>query len=481
MEKYKIKDGVWEIPQSAKEGMRVPARLYSSDRLIGTLDQGVFEQITNVACLPGIVGPALCMPDGHWGYGFPIGGVAAFSVSDGIISPGGIGFDINCGMRLVRSNLTLAEVKPKLPKLLDKLFEYVPAGIGTKGPVDLSRSDFRGVMSEGVDWCVRQGYATEADSDSIEQGGHLEPADPEVVSKKAWQRGIDQLGTLGSGNHYLELEVVKEENVFDSKVALRFGLDRPEQILINIHCGSRGFGHQIATDYLQIFTEAVKKYGIKINDRELACAPFESPEGQRYFGAMNCAANNAFANRQVIVYQVRRAFREVFGKSDQELGLSTIYDVAHNIAKRERYTIEGLEQEVIVHRKGATRSFGPGMADLPARYRDVGQPVLVGGSMQTGSYLLVGTELASTETYGSTLHGAGRTMSRMKARKTTRGDQLLREMENSGIQVRAASMRGLAEEGGFAYKNIDDVIEAVDRIGISRKVAKLLPVGNIKG
>ena len=481
MEMHKLKDGVWEIPTTAKQGMRVPARLYSSDRLIGTLDQGVFEQITNVACLPGIVGPALCMPDGHWGYGFPIGGVAAFSVSNGIISPGGIGFDINCGMRLVRSNLTLAELKPKLPKLLDKLFEYVPAGVGTKGSINLSRSDFRGVMSEGVDWCVRQGYATEADGDSIEQGGHLEPVDPDVVSKKAWQRGIDQLGTLGSGNHYLELEVVKEENVFDSEVARRFGLDRPEQILINIHCGSRGFGHQIATDYLQVFTEAVKKYGIKINDRELACAPFESPEGQRYFGAMNCAANNAFANRQVIVYQVRRAFREVFGKSDQELGLSTIYDVAHNIAKRERYTIEGREQDVIVHRKGATRSFGPGMADLPARYRDVGQPVLVGGSMQTGSYLLVGTELASAETYGSTLHGAGRTMSRMKARKTTRGDKLLREMENSGIQVRAASLRGLAEEGGFAYKDIDEVIEAVDRLGISRKVAKLLPVGNIKG
>ena len=481
MEKHKIKDGVWEIPPTAKQGMRVPARLYSSDRLIGTLDQGVFEQITNVACLPGIVGPALCMPDGHWGYGFPIGGVAAFSVSEGIISPGGIGFDINCGMRLVRSNLTLAEVKPKLPKLLDKLFAYVPAGVGTKGSVQLSHSDFRGVMSEGVDWCVREGYATAADADSIEQGGHLEPADPEAVSKKAWQRGINQLGTLGSDNHYLELEVVKEENIFDSETARRFGLDRPDQILINIHCGSRGFGHQIATDYLQVFTEAVKKYGIEISDRELACAPFESPEGQRYFGAMNCAANNAFANRQVIVHQVRRAFREVFGKSDQELGLSTIYDVAHNIAKRERYTIEGREQDVIVHRKGATRSFGPGMADLPARYRDVGQPVLVGGSMQTGSYLLVGTEMAAAETYGSTLHGAGRTMSRMKARKITRGDQLLREMENAGIQVRAASLRGLAEEGGFAYKNIDDVIDAVDRIGISRKVAKLLPVGNIKG
>ncbi|MFH2056788.1 MAG: RtcB family protein, partial [bacterium] len=320
-----------------------------------------------------------------------------------------------------------------------------------------------------------------ADRDSIEQGGHLTPADPDCVSPKAFQRGIDQIGTLGSGNHYLELEVVREENIYDTKVAQRFGLDRPNQILINIHCGSRGFGHQIATDYLQVFTEAVKRYGIEINDRELACAPFNSPEGQRYFKAMNCAANNAFANRQVIVHHVRRAFREVFGKSDAELGLSTIYDVAHNIAKRERYTIEGREQEVIVHRKGATRSFGPGMAGLPARYRDVGQPVLVGGSMETGAYLLVGTELSATETYGSTLHGAGRTMSRMQAKKAIRGDKLRQQMEDSGIMLRAASLRGLAEEAGFAYKNIDDVIEAVERIGISRKVAKLLPVGNIKG
>lgn len=481
METRKIRNGVWEIPPSAKQGMKVPAHLYSSDDLLKTLDQGVYEQITNVACLPGIAGPALCMPDGHWGYGFPIGGVAAFSTSDGIISPGGIGFDINCGMRLVRTNLTVEEVEPKLKQLLDRLFKYVPAGVGTRGSVPLTREEFARLMVEGADWCVRKGMASEQDAESTEQGGRLEPADPAYVSKKAFDRGVDQLGTLGSGNHYLELEVVKPENVIDAEVAGRFGLDRPNQIVIYIHCGSRGFGHQVATDYLQVFTKAVRKYGIQIADRELACAPFDSPEGQEYFKAMNCAANNAFANRQVITHNIRRAFREVFGKSDQELGLSTVYDVAHNIAKIERYTVAGRNQELLVHRKGATRSFGPGEADLPSRYRDVGQPVLVGGSMQSGSWLLVGTARAGEETYGSTLHGAGRTLSRTKARKMVRGDNLRRDMEEQGIMIRAASMAGLAEEAGFAYKNIDEVVQAVDDIGISRKVAKLLPIANIKG
>jgi tRNA-splicing ligase RtcB len=481
MEKKKIKNGVWEIPISAKPGMRVPARLYSSDRLIDSFDQGVFDQITNVASLPGIVGQALCMPDGHWGYGFPIGGVAAFSTTDGVISPGGIGFDINCGMRLLRTNLTLEEVHPKLPQLLDRLFKYVPAGVGGKGTVPLNKKEFEKVLTQGVDWCHANGFASDNDLDSIEQRGRLSPADPGEVSAKAMERGIDQLGTLGSGNHYLELEVVKPENIFDQEIAKRFGIDRPDQIVVMVHCGSRGFGHQVATDYLQIFTKAVQKYGIKINDRELACAPFSSPEGQAYFKAMTCAANNAFANRQVIAHNIRRAFVDIFGKAEGELGLQTVYDVAHNIAKIERYDIDGREQEVIVHRKGATRALGPQARDLPAKYKDIGQPVLVGGSMQTGSYLLVGTDLARQETFGSTLHGSGRTMSRMHAKKMVRGDQLRREMEEQGILVRTASMSGLAEEAGIAYKKIDDVIDAVDSVGISRKVAKLLPIGNIKG
>lgn len=481
MEKHKIRDGVWEIPMTAKKGMRVPARLYSSDTLIATLDEGVYEQVTNVACLPGIVGPALCMPDGHWGYGFPIGGVAAFSTDDGVISPGGIGFDINCGMRLIRTNLVLEQVQPKLPQLLDRLFQLVPAGVGVKGSVSLSKKEFANVLTEGVNWCRRHGYANDADCERVEQGGRLQGGDPDQVSQKAFERGREQLGTLGSGNHYLEIEVVKPENIFDSQIAEKMGVDRPNQIVVLIHCGSRGCGHQVATDFLQVFTKAVVKYGIEINDRELACAPFSSPEGRAYFKAMTCAANNAFANRQIIVHHVRQAFMEVFGKSERELGLQTIYDVAHNIAKVETYSIDGKKQEVVVHRKGATRSFGPNAPDLPEAYREIGQPVLVGGSMQTGSYLLVGTQQAMDETYGSTLHGSGRTMSRMKAKKMVRGSELLKKMQEQGIMVRAASMSGLAEEVGFAYKEIDDVIEAVDSIGISRKVAKLLPIGNIKG
>ncbi len=481
MEKKKIKEGVWEIPVGAKQGMRVPARIYSSDRLIDSIDQGVYEQVTNVACLPGIVGQALCMPDGHWGYGFPIGGVAAFSLSEGIISPGGIGFDINCGVRLLRTNLTLEEVQPRLSQLLDKLFKYVPAGVGTTGSVPLKKKEFEEVLARGVKWCYEKGFATESDCENVEQGGCLSPADPQQVSAKAMERGIDQLGTLGSGNHYLEIEVVKPENVFDKTLAVRLGIDRPNQIVVLVHCGSRGFGHQVATDYLQVFAKAVQKYGIKINDRELACAPFSSPEGQAYFKAMSCAANNAFANRQVIAHNIRRAFTEVFGKTERELGMQTVYDVAHNIAKIEKYNIEGREQELIVHRKGATRALGPNSPDLPDKYKDIGQPVLVGGSMQTGSYLLVGTDLAKQETFGSTLHGSGRTMSRSQAKKMVRGDQLRKEMEEQGIVVKAASLSGLAEEVGFAYKNIDDVIDAVESIGISHKVAKMLPVGNIKG
>jgi tRNA-splicing ligase RtcB len=481
MEKHKIAEGIWEIDPSQKSGMNVPARVLSSDRLIANLEDGVLEQITNVACLPGIVGHALCMPDGHWGYGFPIGGVAAFSITDGIISPGGIGFDINCGMRMLRTNLTEDEVKPKLKQLVDTLFNLVPAGAGKDGTVALNNKTFRDVMTNGVGWCVRNGYATEADQDSAEQSGCLEGADPDVVSEKAFKRGINQLGTLGSGNHYLEIEVVRPENIRDAEAARVLGIDKPNQIVLTIHCGSRGFGHQVATDYLQVFEKSVRKYGITVRDKELACAPFNSDEGQRYFAAMKCAANNAFANRQVITNSVRQALRKVIGKSDHEIGVSTIYDVAHNIAKIEKYTIEGKEQEVVVHRKGATRAFGPGSREIPSRYRAIGQPVIVGGSMESGTYLLVGTDKAMSETYGSTLHGSGRTMSRTKARQQVNGRQLADDMQKRGITVRTASFSGLAEEAGFAYKNIDDVVEAVNRIGISRPVAKLVPIANIKG
>jgi tRNA-splicing ligase RtcB len=481
MQSHKISDGIWQIDPDQKQGMRVPARIYASDKLFNSMDEGVYEQITNVACLPGIVSRAMVMPDGHWGYGFPIGGVAAFSTSDGVISPGGIGFDINCGIRMLRTNLTLEEIKPKMKELVNMLFKVIPTGVGGKGLVRLDRKKFEDVMRNGVRWCVENGYATEADHDSIEENGHLKWADPSKVSDRAIQRGINQLGTLGSGNHFLEVEVIPEDLVYDKELAPKFGIDRPDQIVLTIHCGSRGFGHQVATDYLKVFSKAMQKYGLTVRDKELACAPFDSPEGQDYFKAMACAANNAFANRQVIAHRVRQAFEQVFGKSQQELGISTVYDVAHNIAKREKYKVDGKAVEVLVHRKGATRSFGPEREDLPSRYRGIGQPVIVGGSMQTGSYLLVGSKYADEETFGSTLHGSGRTMSRRQAKKSVRGDELKKQMMEDGIYVQAASMPGLAEEAGIAYKNIDDVIKAVDDLGISKKVAKLIPIGNIKG
>jgi tRNA-splicing ligase RtcB len=477
----KIRDGIWEIPQSAKAGMRVPARILSSETLIQTLDEGVINQITNVATLPGILQHALCMPDGHWGYGFPIGGVAAFDPDEGVISPGGIGFDINCGIRLIRTNLTSDEVAPKIKELLDTLYKNVPCGVGATGLLKLPEAEFKHVLVEGVGWCVKNGYADHADQDRIEEQGCIAGANPGKVSSKALKRGLEQLGTLGSGNHFLEIQVVKPENVYDREAARVLGLDRPNQITVMLHCGSRGFGHQIGTDYLQIFGKAMAKYGISTGDRELACAPFTSPEGQDYFAAMKCAANSAFANRQVITHRIRQSFVKVFRKSDNELGMNIVYDVAHNIAKLEQHTIEGRSRRVLVHRKGATRAFGPGQKEVPEVYRNIGQPVIVGGSMETGSYLLLGTEQAMQETFGSTLHGAGRTLSRSKAKKMVRGNELLQKMQKNGIAVRAASLPGLAEEAGLAYKDISQVVDAVKNIGISRPVAQMTPIGCIKG
>jgi len=477
----KVADGVWEIPPSEKPGMRVPARILSSEGLIKSLDQGVFNQITNVATLPGIQGYAFCMPDGHWGYGFPIGGVAAFDLREGIISPGGIGFDINCGIRLLRTNLTFDEVSPKIKELMDTLFTMVPCGVGSTGFIKLSEKEFKNVLVDGASWCVKNGYGRSEDLERIEEGGRIVGANPEKVSRRALDRGLEQLGTLGSGNHFLEIQVVRPENIYDIETARVFGIDRPHQITVMVHCGSRGFGHQIGTDYLQIFGKAMSKYGINTGDKELACAPFDSPEGKDYYGAMKCAANTAFANRQVITHRIRQAFAKIFGKSDLELGMDIVYDVAHNIAKEEEYEVGGKKRRLLVHRKGATRSFGPGNSALSERYRTVGQPVIVGGSMESGSYLLAGTDRAMSETFGSTLHGAGRTMSRSKAKQLVRGDKLLHKMMADGITVRAASMSGLAEEAGLAYKNISEVVDAVERIGISRKVAQMLPIGNIKG
>ena len=476
-----ISDVVWEIPTSYKAGMNVPARIYATKKLLEEMDSGVIEQVTNVAMLPGIVKYSYAMADAHWGYGFPIGGVAAFDLEKGVISPGGIGFDINCGMRLVRTNLRLSEVKPKIKELVDLLFRLVPTGVGVKGFVKVNHSQFEDVMKWGVKWCAENGYGWEDDVGMVEEGGYIKGANPSKVSQQASSRGISQLGTLGSGNHYCEVQVVDPGRFFDAKMGKKFGLVHEDQVVVMVHCGSRGFGHQVASDYLRVFDSAMKKYGIAVRDRELACAPFSSNEGADYYGAMVCAANMAFANRQVIVHSIREAFKQVFHKDPEAMDMHIIYDVCHNIAKVERQKVDGGSRDLLVHRKGATRSFGPGHPDIPPSYRALGQPVIIGGSMETGSYLLLGTDKAMEETFGSTAHGSGRTMSRTAAKRQVSGRELQQRMEKNGIYVKAATMEGLAEEAGMAYKDISEVVETMHEAGISLKVAALRPIGNIKG
>ena len=476
----KVSETEWVIPKTYKPGMHVPAKIIGTEGIVAQMDMQVYDQITNVATLPGIINYAYCMSDGHSGYGFPIGGVAAMDVEKGVISPGGIGFDINCGMRLLTTNLTYKDVKPKLKELVDLLFQRVPAGVGSKGFVKLNRNTFREAITGGAEWAVKQGYGWEEDLERIEENGKME-GDASKVSSKAIERGMDQIGTLGSGNHYLEIQVVKPENIVDKEIAKRMGIF-PNQVVVMFHCGSRGFGHQVATDYLNVFLEVMEsKYGIKILDRELACAPFQSNEGQDYFTAMKCGINMSFANRQVILQRIRECFSKVLGQSAESMEMNCVYDVAHNTAKLETHEVNGKRLEVLVHRKGATRAFGPGREEVPKVYRDIGQPVIIGGSMETGSYLLVGTEKGMKETFGSTAHGSGRTMSRTRAKQLWRGDQLQRDMEKRGIYVRTTSFSGLAEEAGGAYKDIDEVIDAVHKAGISKKVVKFSPIGNVKG
>ena len=476
-----LSETIWELPAGSKEGMRVPARVYGTRELIEQMDDAVYDQISNVATLPGITRYALCMPDGHSGYGFPIGGVAAMDAADGVISPGGIGFDINCGMRLVVTNLTYDEVRPHLKELVDRLYRKVPAGVGVKGLLRVSRQEFREVVEQGAEWCVRHGLGWGEDLELTEESGRIAGADSSRVSEKAIDRGLGQIGTLGSGNHYLEIQVARPENVYDPEIARLFGITIPNQVVVMFHCGSRGFGHQVATDYLQVFLKVMEgKYRIKILDRELACAPFRSPEGEDYFAAMKCGINMSFANRQVILHRIREVFSELFGRSAEDLGMHMIYDVAHNTAKVERHRLNGEVKDLLVHRKGATRAFGPGMDGIPPRYREAGQPVIIGGSMESGSYLLVGIP-GGEQTFFSTAHGSGRTMSRTRARKIWRGKELQRELEERGIYVRSASWSGLAEEAGGAYKDIDAVIGATELAGISRRVVRFAPVGNVKG
>jgi tRNA-splicing ligase RtcB len=476
-----VSDVAWEIPKSYKPGMQVPARLYATKKLLDNMDSGVIEQVTNVACLPGIVRYAYAMADAHWGYGFPIGGVAAFDTEKGIISPGGVGFDVNCGMRLIRTNLRFPEVKPRIRELVDLIFNLVPAGVGVKGTLNFSQSQMGDITSLGVKWCAEHDLAWEDDPQHVEEGGFIKGADISKVSRQAISRGVSQFGTLGSGNHYLEIQVVDPDRYLDRGLAKEFGIVHDDQVMVMIHCGSRGFGHQVCSDYLRNFESGMRSFGIEVRDRDLACLPFSSKEGQDYYSAMVCAANFAFVNRQIIVNQVREAFSRVFHRDAEALDMHLIYDVCHNVAKVETHTFDGTRTKVLVHRKGATRSFGPGHPDVPAPYKKIGQPVIIGGSMETGSYLLVGTQKAMEETFGSTAHGSGRTMSRTAAKREVRGAELQRKMLDRGIYVKAATMDGLAEEAGMAYKDISEVVETMDRAGISKKVAALRPIGNIKG
>ncbi|MFO8102180.1 MAG: RtcB family protein [Dehalococcoidia bacterium] len=474
----KIDDYRWELAPDYKPGMRVPGMIYTSERMLEQIgDEQTPEQVANVAFLPGIVGKSLAMPDIHWGYGFPIGGVAATRISDGVISPGGVGFDINCGVRLLRTSLTEAEVKPRIEQLLARLFTSIPSGVGSEGRIKLKGNHLDEILLKGARWAIEQGYGERGDLDLAENGGCIGGADPDQVSEKARKRGTPQLGTLGAGNHFLEIQVVDE--IYDAATAKVFGIEEKGQVLILIHTGSRGFGHQVCEDHLKKMGQAVRKYGIELPDRQLACAPVKSPEGESYLGAMACAANYAWANRQCITHWTRQTLAEIFGRSPHDIRM--VYDVAHNIAKIEEHQVEGKKLTVCVHRKGATRAFPAGHADVPARYRQVGQPVLIPGDMGRYSYVAVGTQKAMQETFGSTCHGAGRVKSRSAARRELSSDEIARELERKGVEFKVTSRSGLVEEASQAYKDVSDVIEVADGAGISRKVLKARPVGVIKG
>ena len=476
----KIDDYRWEIPKSYKPGMRVPGLVYADEAMLEAIqEEQSLEQVANVAFLPGIVNRSLAMPDIHWGYGFPIGGVAATRVSDGVISPGGVGYDINCGVRLLRTNLSENEVRPKIKELVNTLFHDVPSGLGSEGKIRVGEKEINEVLTDGAHWAVKRNFGLPEDLEATEETGRMKGADPEKVSARAKKRGAPQSGTLGSGNHFLEVQIVRE--IYDELAAKTMGIERTGQVLLLIHTGSRGLGHQVCDDYLRIMEEAVTRYGIGLPDRQLACAPLESKEGKDYLAAMACAANYAWANRQCITHWARESFVKVFGKSLEQLGMRQIYDVAHNIAKIEEHMVDGHKITVCVHRKGATRAFPAGHKDIPQRYKEVGQPVLIPGDMGRCSYVAVGTDKAMAETFGSTCHGAGRIQSRGAAKRSLRGIDVADELRAKGIIVKAASMASLAEEASQAYKDVTQVVEVTHRAGISRKVAMASPLGVIKG
>jgi tRNA-splicing ligase RtcB len=467
-----------EVPLNYKQGMRVKGVIYIDEVLEKELEKQAIDQVANVAILPGIVGASMAMPDVHTGYGFAIGGVAAFSLKEGIVSPGGVGYDINCGVRLLKSNLIKAEVLPKIKDLVNVLYNDIPSGVGSKGKIRLGAGDEKKLLLKGAQWAVEQGFGDAEDLEKIESGGCIDGADPSLISNKAYERGKAQQGTLGSGNHFLEVQYVDE--IYDEQTASSLGLFK-DQITIMIHTGSRGFGHQVCTDFLDVMEKAVSKYKIELPDKELACAPYESPEAQNYLAGMRAAANYAWANRQCIMHWAREAFLKMFQLSPRKLGMSLLYDVAHNIAKIEEHEVNGKKMKLIVHRKGATRAFPPGHPELPEIYRNIGQPVLIPGDMGRSSFVLLGTKKAMQETFGSTCHGAGRVMSRHQAIRRAKGRAIWREMEDKGIIVRSAGRETLAEEMSEAYKDISNVVDVVQNAGISKKVVRLRPMGVIKG
>jgi len=476
----KVSDVEYRIDAIESRNMKVPVTIYANETLLSKmLSDRTIQQAMNVATLPGVQKHVVVLPDGHEGYGFPVGGVAAMSLDDGVISPGGVGYDINCGVRLIRTNLDESNVRPRLKELVNELFREVPSGVGSEGIIKLSNTELDEVLTDGVYWAIRNGYGWEQDAEVCEENGRMEGADPSKVSNMARKRGAPQLGTLGSGNHFLEVQRV--DKIYDSEAAKAIGIDHEGQITVLIHCGSRGLGHQICSDYLRVSETALKKYGITLPDRELACVPNSSPEGEAYRKAMYAALNFAWSNRQMITHWTRKAFEKVFKMSESDLGMRLVYDVAHNIAKVEEHKVDGSLKQVVVHRKGATRAFPAHRPELPARYRTLGQPVLIPGSMGTASWILLGNSKSMDLTFGSTAHGAGRTMSRAAAKRSYTAQDVQKRLEGRGIYIKALTKEGVVEETPEAYKDVDAVADVSHRVGIATKVARLIPLGVIKG
>lgn len=475
----KIDICTYRIPTGYRTGMRVPGIIFANEELIEkAIEDKAIEQVVNVAFLPGIVKASMAMPDIHWGYGFPIGGVAAMRLDNGVVSPGGVGYDISCGVRLLRTNLIAADHRQRIPEIMHELSRNIPKGLGTRGKIHLTVAEMEAVLAKGAGWAVKNGYGWNEDLGVIEQGGTYKTADPDLVSDHAKQRGLAQLGTIGSGNHFVELQEVKE--IFDPVAADAFEVFIG-QLVIMIHSGSRGLGHQVCGDYLKEMAGAAARMRIELPDRQLACAPYDSPEGKRYLKAMAAAANFGLANRQCIAHWVRESFEYLFTGSAEEMGMNLVYDVSHNVAQVETHDFEGRPAELCVHRKGATRAFGPGREEVSAKYRQVGQPVIIPGDMGRASYLLVGTEKAMAATFGSTCHGAGRLMSRKRAKQGMRGDELRRQLAAEGVTVEAGSIADLPEEAPYAYKNVSTVVDVCQQAGISKKVARMRPLGVLKG